>query len=78
MKAQGNQLTKLKVKEIVLTHDIEGEDPWPEDEIVVEPELDGEEGIESEDDGNEAAETTIEWDISKKDEDEDEDQMTLF
>jgi topoisomerase-4 subunit A len=78
MKAQGNQLTKLKVKEIVLTHDIEGEDPWPEDEIVVEPELDGEEGIESEDDGNEAAETTIEWDMSKKDEDEDEDQMTLF
>ena len=35
MKAQGNQLTKLKVKEIVLTHSIdEGKEPWPLDEEV--------------------------------------------
>ena len=32
MKAQGNQLTKLKVKEVVLTHPIEGSEPWPEDQ----------------------------------------------
>ena len=32
MKAQGNQLTKLKVKEVVLTHPIEGSEPWPDEE----------------------------------------------
>jgi topoisomerase-4 subunit A len=71
MKAQGNQLTKLKVKEIVLTHPIEGSEPWPEDsveEIEVE-ELD-DDSIEEGDD------TTVEWDLTKKDDDED--QMTLF
>ncbi|MFO0495273.1 MAG: DNA gyrase/topoisomerase IV subunit A [Flavobacteriia bacterium] len=76
MKAQGNQLTKLKVKEIVLTHAIEGEEPWPEDEISVEPELDAEEGVEDEDTDNEGDGSTIEWDLTKKDEDED--QMKLF
>ena len=30
MKSQGNQLEKLKTKEIVLTHPVEGEKPWPE------------------------------------------------
>jgi topoisomerase-4 subunit A len=71
MKAQGNQLTKLKVKEIVLTHPIEGSEPWPEDsveEIEVE-ELDDDSTEESDD-------TTVEWDLTKKDDDED--QMTLF
>ena len=35
MKAQGNQVTKLKVKEIVLTHSIdESPEPWPLDEVV--------------------------------------------
>jgi topoisomerase-4 subunit A len=35
MKAQGNQLTKMKVKEVVLTHSIdEGKEPWPLDEEV--------------------------------------------
>jgi topoisomerase-4 subunit A len=71
MKAQGNQLTKLKVKEIVLTHPIEGSEPWPEDsveEIEVE-ELDDDSTEESDD-------TTVEWDLTKNDEDED--QMTLF
>ena len=33
MKAQGNQVTKMKVKEILLTHEIaEGKEPWPADE----------------------------------------------
>jgi topoisomerase IV subunit A len=69
MKAQGNQLTKLKVKEIVLTHPIdEGKEPWPEDvvELVV-----SEEAVTDEE------APTVEWDLTKKDE-EDEDQMKLF
>jgi len=36
MKAQGNQLTKLKVKEVILNHSIgEGKEPWPSTEIEV-------------------------------------------
>jgi topoisomerase-4 subunit A len=76
MKAQGNQLTKLKVKEIVLTHSIEGEEPWPEEENPHgdEPEFDGPDdaGDDEVSDG-----TTIEWDLTKKDED-DEGQLPLF
>jgi topoisomerase-4 subunit A len=35
MKAQGNQLTKYKVKEVLLNHDIQNMDkPWPQDEKV--------------------------------------------
>lgn len=79
MKAQGNQLTKLKVKEIVLTHEIEGEEPWPEDVQVEGPDtdddtdaaIDTEEGVDG---------TTIEWDLTKKPEDDDDEdgQITLF
>lgn len=71
MKAQGNQLTKLKVKEIVLTHPIEGTEPWPEDSVedIEVEELEDDSMVESD-------ETTVEWDLTKKDEDED--QMTLF
>ncbi|MBL4863141.1 MAG: DNA gyrase/topoisomerase IV subunit A, partial [Crocinitomicaceae bacterium] len=36
MKAQGNQMTKLRVKEIILDHAVEGEEPWPEPEKPVE------------------------------------------
>ncbi len=74
MKAQGNQLTKLKVKEIVLTHPIEGDEPWPEDETL---ELAGElADMEEDEDGA----TTIEWDLTKGDDDTDDvsDQPTLF
>ena len=75
MKAQGNQLTKLKVKEVVLTHPVEGDEPWPEDEIeTIDPEAteidDQENGENTASDG-----TTIEWDFTKG---EDDDQMTLF
>lgn len=74
MKAQGNQLTKLKVKEIVLTHPIEGDEPWPEDETL---ELAGElADMEEDEDGA----TTIEWDLTKGNDDSEEasDQPTLF
>jgi topoisomerase-4 subunit A len=80
MKAQGNQLTKLKVKEIVLTHAIEGTEPWP-DEIQEAEELDADveaiDGVDGADDSDEGVPdgTTVEWDLTKKD---DEDQMTLF
>jgi topoisomerase-4 subunit A len=74
MKAQGNQMTKLKVKEIVLTHAIdEGKEPWPQDEVV-EIESEDNEIISSDEDGDTP---TMEWDLTKK-EDEDEDQMKLF
>lgn len=77
MKAQGNQLTKLKVKEVVLTHPIEGNEPWPEEENPQdgdEPDFDGPDdaGDDEVSDG-----TTIEWDLTKKPE-EDEGQLPLF
>lgn len=59
MKAQGNQMTKLKVKEIVLTHEIDGGEPWPE------PEKSAETTVDTEADDNEKP-TTVEWDVSKK------------
>lgn len=89
MKAQGNQVTKLKVKEIVLTHPIdESPEPWPvgEEEIVSfdELELDSNEDADNDDtnpastsdDSNDKSGPTIEWDFTKKEGDED--QMTLF
>ena len=82
MKAQGNQLTKLKVKEIVLTHEIEGAEPWPEDVQNEGAEGDDDvDGIVGQEDGEDGVDTTtIEWDLTKKSEDEeDEDgQITLF
>lgn len=69
MKAQGNQLTKLKVKEVVLTHPIEGDEPWPED-VAMELE------IGDDPDGDDAS-ATIEWDLTKSD-DDDPEQPTLF
>ncbi len=79
MKSQGNQLTKLKVKEILLEGPIEGEEHWPEPEkpIKSEPDTestDEEEDVVSEDD---VPSTTVEWDVSKKDDDET-DQPKLF
>lgn len=77
MKAQGNQLTKLKVKEIVLTHPIEGDEPWPEDkELDLTGDIDDTEDAADSEDGA----TTIEWDLTKGDDDSEEesDQPTLF
>lgn len=70
MKAQGNQLTRLKVKEIVLMHAIEGDEPWPED-AVTEQEAEDEVAL----DGENSA--TVEWDMTGKD-DEEPEQPTLF
>jgi topoisomerase IV subunit A len=79
MKAQGNQLTKLKVKEIVLTHIIEGIEPWPQDaqDDSTDDSTDNfeEECNESEADDDlnkddETNSTTIEWEIKKPNEDE--------
>lgn len=77
MKAQGNQLTKLKVKEIVLTHEIDGGEPWPTKAgDLPEIELDVLNDSDSEEDGSAP---TIEWDIlPKKDQDEEDDQIKLF
>lgn len=50
MKAQGNQMTKMKVKEIVLTHPIaESTEPWPEEEAPEEEVLIIEEQTDSPD-----------------------------
>ncbi len=69
MKAQGNQMTKMKVKEIVLTHPIdERPEPWPQEQ---EPETDD---ALTED---EAETASMEWDLSKK-EDDNPDQIPLF
>lgn len=69
MKAQGNQITKMKVKEIVLTHPIdESPEPWPqEQEILDEVEL-----LE-----DEVETPSMEWDLSKN-EDDNPDQIPLF
>ncbi|MFZ9027833.1 MAG: DNA gyrase/topoisomerase IV subunit A [Crocinitomicaceae bacterium] len=68
MKAQGNQLTKLKVKEILLEHEIEGDEPWPED--ANNEDQANEETLET--GSEEGGSTTVEWDM------DDEDQPKLF
>jgi topoisomerase-4 subunit A len=75
MKAQGNQITKNKVKEIVLDHAIEGDEPWPEPEKE-EPAATEEapEEVVGEDDEKPQK---MEWDVSKKEE-EDPNQEKLF
>lgn len=57
MKSQGNQMTKLKVKEIVLDHEIDGGTPWPEPEKKEKTT----EIIEDE------SPKTVEWDVDKED-----------
>lgn len=75
MKAQGNQVTKMKVKEIVLTHAIgEGKEPWPQD-TEVPFEIEGEIEKSAEEASNEAGTDSVEWDFTKK---ENDDQPTLF
>ncbi|MCH2225269.1 MAG: DNA gyrase/topoisomerase IV subunit A [Crocinitomicaceae bacterium] len=66
LKSQGNQITKLKVKEIVLSPQ-EEEEAWPEPEkpTPVNP-------IEDE------APTTVEWDMTESNEEDDENQSKLF
>jgi topoisomerase-4 subunit A len=67
LKAQGNQVTKFKVKEIALNHEIDGGEPWPEDAAVV---LEGGESTEEA--------LTVEWDLDKKDDEDEDVQPSLF
>jgi topoisomerase-4 subunit A len=67
LKAQGNQVTKLKVKEIALTHEIDGGEPWPEDAAVVVEGGDGSDEV-----------LTVEWDLDKSSDDDEDIQPSLF
>lgn len=81
MKAQGNQLTKLKVKEIILTHEIDGGEPWPEDKVFEnEVDMSGEDELDEAGETDDT-ETTMEWDLTTdppKQEEDDESQISLF
>ena len=66
LKAQGNQVTKLRVKEITLIHEIDGGEPWPEDAGEVISETNSEESA-----------LTVEWDLEQKPDDES-NQPNLF
>lgn len=83
MKTQGNQLTKLKVKEIELMHPIEGDQPWPKPEVKEKVETDEPVDTGVADDSP----VEMEWDINaekktKKSkpikDDEDDSQGSLF
>lgn len=67
MKAIGNQLTKLKTKEIQLVGPIEGEEPWP----IEEPkDQNGKEEVSADDE----APFEVEWDMTKDDQEEDDEE----
>lgn len=71
MKAQGNQLTKLKIKEVITEIPEGGDIPWPEEKT-----LEARNEVETEDiETDEEDEIpTMEWDLTK----DDDDQPTLF
>lgn len=76
MKAQGNQMTKLKVKEIVLTHSIdESPEPWPDQQA---PENSSDPEVEIVEEGDAGPIPSMEWDLSKKEEEDNQDQIKLF
>jgi topoisomerase-4 subunit A len=79
LKTQGNQITKLKVKEITLEHPIEGTEPWPDDN----PDNDGDDDSDDDNDDDVVTNTTaeegvkvtpvkdegpveVEWDVDEK------------
>ncbi|MBX2948347.1 MAG: DNA gyrase/topoisomerase IV subunit A [Crocinitomicaceae bacterium] len=70
MKAQGNQLTKLKIKEVLPEIPEGGEEPWPEEQAV-EPVIDAE--SDTTEDTDEGESPTMEWDMTN-----DDDQPKLF
>jgi topoisomerase-4 subunit A len=77
MKAQGNQMTKLKVKEIVLTHPIdESPEPWPDQKVSTETGEGVDTEILEEDDAGPTP--SMEWDLTKKEEEDNQDQIKLF
>ena len=65
LKAQGNQITKLKVKEILLEEAKEDDEDWPEPDD--EPMIDSLDDSEESEDDDEEGGTTMEWDISGDD-----------
>jgi topoisomerase-4 subunit A len=76
MKAQGNQMTKLKVKEIVLMHPVdESPEPWPDQKPK---ESTNEEEVEILEEDEEGPTPSMEWDLTKKEEEDNEDQIKLF
>ena len=76
MKAQGNQMTKLKVKEIILTHPVdESPEPWPDEKPK---ESTNEEEVEILEEDEEGPTPSMEWDLTKKEEEDNEDQIKLF
>ncbi|MFK8037810.1 MAG: DNA gyrase/topoisomerase IV subunit A [Crocinitomicaceae bacterium] len=68
MKSLGNQLTKLKVKEIELTHAVNGGKPWPVEEKVedVEPENDESDLEKTAEKVTEEGPIEMEWDMTDK------------
>ena len=70
LKSQGNQMTKLKVKEVLLDHPIEGGEPWPEPEKPISTDDVTVEAVED------VASETVEWDVDK--DENDDSQATLF
>jgi len=77
MKAQGNQVTKLKVKEIVLTHPIdESPEPWPD--LKVSNESGDGADVEIMVDDEAGPTPSMEWDLTKKEDEDNEDQIKLF
>ena len=70
MKSQGNQLTKFKVKEIILDHEIDGGEPWPKEENISKETVQ----IEVQDD---VLSDTVEWDV-KPNVNTNSDQTKLF
>jgi topoisomerase-4 subunit A len=81
MKSQGNQLTNLAIKEVILTHPIKGDEPWPDE---IEEQEQEEENIE--DNNIEEGPVEMEWEIKPKknkqgpikDADDDDVQPKLF
>lgn len=69
MKAQGNQLTKLKIKEVIPETPEEGEEPWPEEVVIENIEIE----VGDSEDANGGESPTMEWDLTN-----DDDQPTLF
>ena len=74
MKSQGNQITKNKVKEIIVNIPEDGEEEWPKPEVSELSETSiSSETVEGQED---EAPTTVEWDVKK--EGEDGEQPKLF
>jgi topoisomerase-4 subunit A len=79
LKAQGNQLTKLKVKEIVVIPGSEEETNWPEERAKESTSDESFDDDDNDSDDEVSDGTTVEWDLTKGDDDEeDEEQMKLF